>query len=527
MDSLQNFPTIVTIGFLTLIFVWLFLFHHSKAGKGKEPPTVAGAWPILGHLPLLSGSRPIHHILGAMADRYGPIFTIKLGTAKALVISNWEVAKECFTTNDIAASYRPNLVACEHMTYNIAMLGFAPYGPYWREMRKNVSLGFLSDHRIDLLSHVRVSEVQTSIKELFNAWSRGKGENGDFLLVEMKQWFKELALNMGLRVLVGKRYFGETAVVEEEEAKRWLKALREYMRLMGVFTVADAIPYLRWLDIGGHEKAMKENFKELDCVVSEWLHEHRKKRALNDGKGKSDEDFIDVMLSMIDGTTIHGFDADTIIKATTMALILGATDTSSATHTWTLCLLLNNPDALERVKEEIDIHVGKERFVTEADTNKLVYLQAVVKESLRLYPPSPISGPREFREDCKFGDYQVKKGTRLITNLWKIQTDPSIWPDPLEFKPERFLTTHKEVDVKGRHFELIPFGSGRRICPGISFGLRTAYLTLANFLHSFQVSKISTEPIDMTAVVEITNIKVTPLELLIKPRLSPNHYQIM
>ncbi|MED6128086.1 hypothetical protein PIB30_094319 [Stylosanthes scabra] len=149
------------------------------------------------------------------------------------------------------------------------------------------------------------------------------------------------------------------------------------------------------------------------------------------------------------------------------------------------------------------------------------------KETIRLYPPSPLSGIREFREDCILGGYHVGKGTRLLTNLWKIQTDPSIWEDPLEFMPERFLTTHKEVDVKGNHFEYIPFGSGRRICPGIPFGLRTAHLTLASFLQSFEISKTSSEPIDMTAVVEITNIKVTPLEVLIKPRLSSLLYKAM
>ncbi|KAK7315310.1 hypothetical protein VNO77_33850 [Canavalia gladiata] len=525
MDLPQNSLTAIAIGLISIIFLCLFLFQRSKSSKNKEPPMVAGAWPILGHLPLLGRSPATHHLLGAIADKYGPIFTIKLGTAKALVINNWETAKECFTTNDIAVSYRPNLVACEHMTYNRAMLGFAPYGHYWREMRKNVSTGLLSDHRIDLLNHVRISEVQTSTKELYDAWSQRKDKN-DFLLVEMRQWFKEMAFNMALRMIVGKRYFGETAVVGKEEAQKCLKALREYMRLMGAFSVADAVPFLRWLDIGGIEKAMKENFKELDSVVAEWLEDHRNKRGLNDGKGKSDEDFMDVMLSMLDGTTIDGFDANTIIKGTSMAMILGATDTSSANHIWALCLLLNNPHTLEKVKEEIDSHIGKERFVTESDMNKLVYLQAVVKESLRLYPPSPLSGPREFREDCKFGDYQVKKGTRLITNLWKIQTDPNIWPDPLEFKPERFLTTHKEIDVKGRHFEFIPFGSGRRICPGISFGLRSSHLTLANFLHSFEVTKTSSEPIDMTSAVEITNIKVTPLQVLIKPRLSSKHYEI-
>ncbi|CAJ2666437.1 unnamed protein product [Trifolium pratense] len=521
MDFSQNTIAIVLLSTIILIS----LFHHSKSNKTKQPPMVPGAWPIIGHFPLLSKSQATHHLFGAMADKHGPLFTIKLGTATTLVINNWETAKDCYKTNDIAVSYRPNLVACKHMTYNYAMVGFAPYGPFWREMRKIVTLSFLSNHRIDLLTHVRVSEVQTSIRELFSSWKNKKDEKG-YLLVEMKKWFHELAFNTVLRMVAGKRYFGESVMVKEEEANRCLNALRDYMRLIGVFPIADAVPFLRLFDFGGHEKNMKENFKELDGVVTEWLDEHKKKRV--DDKSKKDQDFMDVMLSTIDGRNIHGFDSDTVIKATALALVLGATDTSSVTHIWALCLLLNNPHALEKVKEEIDLHIGKERLcITESDINKLVYLQAVVKETLRLYPASPLSGIREFREDCKIGGYHVKKGTRLFTNLWKIQTDPGVWSDPLEFKPERFLTTHKDVDVKGQHFEFLPFGSGRRICPGISFGLRSAYLTLANFFHSFEVLKTSSEPIDMTAVVETTNIKVTPLEVLIKPRLSPNYYENM
>lgn len=169
--------------------------------------------------------------------------------------------------------------------------------------------------------------MQTSIKELFNAWTRAGNNDDDdnrnngFLLVDLKEWFHQLAFNTALRMVAGKRYFGETAVVVgEEEAQRCLKALREFMRLVGVFTVADAVPFLRWFDFGGHEKAMRENAKELDGVVTEWLREHRQKRALGDGVN-GDEDFMDVMLSMIDGTTIHGFDADTINKATTLVCL--------------------------------------------------------------------------------------------------------------------------------------------------------------------------------------------------------------
>ena len=202
-------------------------------------------------------------------------------------------------------------------------------------------------------------------------------------------------------------------------------------------------------------------------------------------------------------------------------MIAGGNDTTMVTLTWTLSLLLNNRHTLKKAQEELDIKVGKGRIVNEADINNLFYLKAIIKEALRLYPPGTLA-PREFHEDCTIGGYHVTKGTRLVVNLWKIQTDPSVWSDPLEFKPERFLTTHKDIDVRGQNFELIPFGSGRRACPGISFGLQMLHLTLASLIHAFEISTPSNAPVDMTASFGLTNIKSTPLDVVVKPRLPSN-----
>ncbi|BFG17875.1 hypothetical protein CerSpe_041480 [Prunus speciosa] len=230
------------------------------------------------------------------------------------------------------------------------------------------------------------------------------------------------------------------------------------------------------------------------------------------------------MLSALDGADLGGFDADTVNKATSLNLIAGGSDTTMVTLTWAISLLLNNPHVLKRAQNELDTEIGRQRVVSESDISKLVYLQAIVKETLRLYPAAPLSGPREFTKDCTIGGYHVSKGTRLITNLLKIQTDPRIWPDPFEFKPERFLTTHKDVDVKGLHFELIPFGSGRRACPGLAFGLQMVQFTLASFVHAFEISNPSSAPIDMTESFGLTNVKATPLQVLIKPRLRSQLY---
>lgn len=206
-------------------------------------------------------------------------------------------------------------------------------------------------------------------------------------------------------------------------------------------------------------------------------------------------------------------------------ILAGGTDTVTVSLIWALSLLLNKPQVLKTAREELDLHVGRERQVEERDMKNLAYLNAIVKETLRLYPAGPLTSPHESTEDCLVGGYHIPAGTRLLANLWKIHRDPSIWSDPDEFRPERFLTTHKDVDVKGQHFELIPFGSGRRICPGISFGLQFMQFTLASLIQGFEFATMSDEPVDMTESIGLTNLKATPLEVLVAPCLSSDLYE--
>lgn len=203
-------------------------------------------------------------------------------------------------------------------------------------------------------------------------------------------------------------------------------------------------------------------------------------------------------------------------------MLVGGSNTLVEALIWTLSLLLNNPHVMEKAQKELDIQVGRNTLVVdESHINNLVYLQAITKESFRLYPPGPLSFPHEAMEDCTVGGYIIPKGTRVLFNLWKIQRDTTVWPDADLFKPERFLTTHKDIDVKGNHFELIPFGAGRRICPGVSTTLVLLHLTLANILHAFEITRPSDKPIDMSVNF---GVKATPLEVLLARRLSPDLY---
>ncbi|XP_009365841.2 cytochrome P450 CYP82D47 [Pyrus x bretschneideri] len=471
-----------------------------------------------------------------MADKYGPIFTINLGQHKALIVSSWEMAKQCFTTNDKVFATRPKHLAGKLLGYNYSMFGFSPYGPYWRHVRKIATVELLSNHRLELLRHVRESEVNACTKDLYDKWERNGGES-DWVLVEMNRWFADVTLNIMYRVVVGKRFLGAATVEEKEENERCRKALRDFLRLSSEFVVSDKIPFLKWLDFGGIGKAMKATAKDLDVALQGWLEEHKQKRnsrsELNSGNVKDERDFMDTMLSVLGDVSAEGFPsttiADTTIKATCLAAILGGTDPTTAVLTWVLSLLLNNREALKKAQEELDNQVGRERQVKESDVKNLVYLQAIVKETLRLYPPSPLSIPHECIEDCNVGNgtnYHVKTGTRLLVNIWKIHRNPNVWLDPFRFQPERFLTTHKDFDVRGQNFEFIPFGSGRRMCPGVSLGLQVVQLTLAQLLHGFEIATPSDEPVDMTESTGVTNMKATPLEVLLTPRLPAKLYEI-
>ncbi|KAK6245326.1 hypothetical protein SCA6_008416 [Theobroma cacao] len=524
MDFLLADRSTCVFGLVAILFFSYYLFLRSRIAKSKNyAPIARGAWPIIGHLPLLRGPKLPHLTLGDMAEKYGPIYAIRLGVHPALVVSSWEILKEIFTNHDVAVASRLKVTSAKHMSYDYAMFGFSPYGPYWREMRKIVNLELLSNHKLELLKHVRVSEVETSLKELYKLWAEKK-DSSNLALVEMKQWFGDLALNVIFRMVAGKRYFGTGLKGHDKEARRCQRALREWFHLLGVFVLKDAVPLLGFLDLGGQEKAMKETAKEMDSIASEWLKEHKQKRTLGEVKEK---DFMDVLLSLVEAEStnpnLSGWNVDTITKTTCLNLIGGGSDTTKVTLIWALSLLLNNRHCLKKVQEELDIHVGKERLVNDSDLSNLIYLQAVVKETLRLYPPALLF-PRLCTQDITLNGYHVSKGTWIFLNLWKIQTDPRVWSDPYEFKPERFLSSHKEVDVRGRHFEMIPFGCGRRVCPGISFGLQVLNLTLAGLLHGFDISTPSNARVDMTESPGLTSIKATPLEVLITPRLSPNSY---
>ncbi|CAH1442776.1 unnamed protein product [Lactuca virosa] len=520
----MSFPAIFTVlaGILSLILFLRFVFTR-KTGDVKAPPRAAGALPIIGHLHLLSGEGGLpHRVLASLGKKYGPIFTLNLGAHEALVVNSAEMARECYTTNDKSFADRPRSAAVELLGYNFASFGFVPYGPYWRGLRKIAVLDLLSPSRLRMLSHVRTSEVKFLMSDLYKVWAEGKGSTGKVVVEEMEKRFETLVFNVVLRMIAGRRY-----TTGDKEGDHVKNTIKDYVHELGTVVVGDVIPWLRWLDFSFHRK-VKKTAEEYDVIMEDWLREQREKMSSGKPVDPKDEVFVASLLTRLNSEQdkdLSVFDKGTIVKATCSTIIGGAADTTTVALTWTLALLVNHPEVLNKAQEEIETHVGRERVVEESDLKNLVYLNAVIKESLRLYPPGAIIAPHQTVEDCIVAGYKVKKGTRLMVNLWNIQRDPEFWPQPEEYKPERFLTTQKDIDVWGQSYEFFPFSSGRRTCPGIGLAVQSMQLTLATLLQGFAFETPTGEPTDMSEHYPgMITSKATPLSVLISPRLAPEFY---
>ncbi|XP_058206214.1 xanthotoxin 5-hydroxylase CYP82C4-like [Rhododendron vialii] len=518
----------------TGILLALLLFYNlwwSKTYTNKYAPEPKGAWPIIGHLHLLGGKTPVFRTLAAMADKHGPIFTIRLGLRCALVVSSKETIMECFTTKDRAFLTRPKSAALKYLGYDGAMSALGPHGPYWREFRKVTTLELLSNRRLEILKQVRALEVGSCIKHLYSLWVRQQSSVSErsenffrpgAIKVDISQWFRHVTMNMILRQIVGVRY-GLDDDEKDEEARLFTRAMDQFMYLTGAFEFSDVIPGIEWMDLQGHVRLMKQNAEVMDSFMSRWLEEHVQSRK--NGLMKEEHDFMDVLLSLFpeDGVE-YGHKCRNIVKGVSQSLITGGSDTTTAAMTWALSLLLNQKKSLELVQQELDTRVGRERWVEESDIKNLDYLRASVKETLRLYPPGPLSIPREAMEDCHVAGYFVPKGTRLIVNLWKLHHDSRVWTDPHEFRPERFLDTNGEEDRTGREFAFLPFSGGRRSCPGMTAAYQLMHLTLGRLLQGFNVVMRMDEAVDMSEGLGLSLPKATPLEVLLSPRLKCELY---
>lgn len=270
-----------------------------------------------------------------------------------------------------------------------------------------------------------------------------------------------------------------------------------------MFAIGDWIPWLAWLDLNGYVKRMKTLGKKFDDFLELVINDHMMDRT---GYQKGEKDVMDTLLDLLDDPDLDVKLSIDYVKGFTQELLSGGTDTSATTVEWAMAELMRNPEKIKKVCEELNKVVSPERWVEEKDMPNLPYLDAVIKETMRLHPAATLLAPHLAVEDCQVQNYNISKGTIVLINTWSMGRDPTLWDSPEEFYPERFLD--KVIDITGKSFELLPFGSGRRMCPGYSLGIKLIQLSLGNLLHGFNwmlPGEMAPQDLDMEEVYGLTS----------------------
>ncbi|XP_074268228.1 trimethyltridecatetraene synthase-like [Silene latifolia] len=508
----MELPTWVAYVGAWLITIALLLLSN-RLGRHRKLNLPPGPkpWPIIGNFNLI-GSLP-HRSLDELSKKYGPIMMVQFGSIPTVIASSVEMARLFLKTHDVTFAGRPKTAAGKYTTYNYSDITWSQYGPYWRQARKMCLMELFSVKRLESYEYIRIEELNSMLRGIFEVSEKP---------TLIKDHLTNLSLNVISRMVLGKRYLDKeesSSIITPREFKTMLD---ELFLLNGVFNLGDWIPCIKWLDVQGYVKRMKILAKKFDRFMEHVLDEHNARRVIE----KDDwvpKDMVDVLLLLALDPTLEVKLERIGVKAFTQDIIAGGTESSAVTVEWAMSELLRKPEIIAKAIEELDRVIGKERWVQEKDIQNLPYIRAIVKETMRLHPVAPMLVPRMSREDVQIQGYDIPKGSAILVNTFTIQTDPNVYEKPKEFIPERFID--KNIDVKGHDFELLPFGSGRRMCPGYSLGLKVIESSLANLIHGFTwklPENMKPEDVDMEEIYGLSNPKKIPLITCAKPRL-PHH----
>ncbi|KAL5728115.1 hypothetical protein ACHQM5_001237 [Ranunculus cassubicifolius] len=494
--DLLSDPKTPALIFLTLVL--LFCYYTWNLGRLPSPPGPTPL-PILGNL--LSLSPSLHTYFTTLSHTYGPIYKLKLGTKTAIIISSPALAKEILKDHDSVFSNRDVPAVAKEAAYNGKDIVWSQYGDEWRMLRKVCVRELLGSSSIEAVYRLRRRELRGMVKNLY-------GRIGEEINVGE-------VLFMTVMNVVTSMLWGGSDDSSSNIGVEFRKVVSEITDLLGKPNVSDFFPILGRFDLQGSQKKIRELFARFDHIFDVIIEGRLK---LEEGERKECKDFLQLMLRMqeegggkIPFTVLH-------LKALLMDMVVGGTDTTSNSVEWAVAELMNKPETMKKAQEELDRVVGRDNILEESHLPQLNYLQLVMKEVLRLHPALPLLVPHCPTSSCPIGGYIVEKGTRVFINVWAIHRDPTIWNNPSEFDPERFLTG--KWDYSGSNFSYFPFGSGRRICAGIAMADRMFMYELATLLHSFDWSLKEGEKMDLKEKFGIVLKKATPLVAVPTPRLS-------
>ncbi|KAJ3682615.1 hypothetical protein LUZ60_015188 [Juncus effusus] len=463
----------ITIASFLLFSVFLLSILLSIKPKTKQtlPPFPPGPkpLPLVGNLLQLGSTSQPHVTFTSLSKTYGPIFSLKLGQVTTIVISSKEYAKQVFQNHDAALAAR-HVPAALHVRnhHEWSMAWLAP-GPRWRSLRRVCAMELFTTQRLDEYGFLRRQKVQELMDYISESAKQG-------IPVEIGRVAFTTSLNLLSRTI----FSTDLADLSSRSSQQLKSVVSKLMEVGGSPNISDYFPILAKLDLQGKLKKMDALAEKLQVIIDEQIDRRMKERE--DGS-TAKNDFLDVLLGSQLG--VEGLeDLYQLLRSLFSDLFVAGNDTSSSTVEWAMAELLNDPISMKKARDELSSVIGPKREMEESDINELPFLKAVVKETLRLHPPVPFLLPRRAQESVELGGFTIPKNSQVLINVWAIGRDETTWEDPFKFNPMRFL--EREVDFRGRDFELIPFGAGRRICPGLPLAYRMVHLMLGSMLHRFE-----------------------------------------
>ncbi|XP_061375697.1 cytochrome P450 71D10-like [Gastrolobium bilobum] len=488
----------------TILPLFLFVFmiiniiwrSKTKNSNSKLPPGPKKL-PLIGNIHHL-GTLP-HRSLAGLANQYGPLMHIQLGELSCIVVSSPQMAKEVMKTHDINFANRPHVLAAEVITYGNKSMSFSPHGTYWRQMRKICAMELLAPKRVESFRSIREEELLNLVKEIsLNAGSP----------MNLSKKIHSLAYGITSRIAFG---------AKSKDQQVYIDLMKDLSKVVAGFSLADLYPSIGVLQVlTGIKTKVEKMHREIDRILENIVTDHRNRILETEAVGEENgEDLVDVLLRLQKNSDLEHPLSDSIVKATILDIFSAGSDTSSTTIDWAMSELVKNPRVMEKAQMEVRRVFDGKGYVEETSIHELKYLRSVIKETLRLHPPIALLLPRECSERCEINRYEIPPKSKVIVNAWTIGRDPNYWIEAEKFYPERFLDS--SIDYKGAEFQFIPFGAGRRICPGITFGIVNVEISLANLLFHFDWKMAKgdmPEELDMTESFGLSVKRKQDLQLI-------------
>ncbi|URE05141.1 cytochrome P450 [Musa troglodytarum] len=504
LPQLPSIPVLV-FSFLFLLFLIKKRGFTRRSNESHPPRRPPGPWnlPFVGCMHHLVGQLPFR-AFRELARKHGPLMLLRLGQVDVVVASSREAAEEILKNQSVTFASRPELLAAKIIDYGPTGIFWSHYGPCWRQLRKLCFMELLSARRIRSFSSIRTEETL----DLMRDTARSSGTP-----VNLTEKLFGLSNAVVCRAAFGKR---------RKHRERFVPLIKDALALSGGFCMADTFPSLKFIDVlSGTKFRLRRLRRWLDEILGDIIKEHEGKASASSGDEADEvEDLVDVLLRLKDDPQLEVPLTMDNVKAVILDMFVGGTETSSTVVEWAMSELMRNPEIMERAQKEVrELAAQRRNRVEESDISELNYMKLIIKETLRLHPPATLI-PRLCRETCEVMGYTIDASTRVFVNAWANGRDERYWDDAESFKPERFQGS--AMDFKGVDFEYLPFGAGRRICPGIGFGMATVELALAHLLLHFDWELphgMRPEELDMCETMALVAPRKTELKLIATVRV--------